>query len=82
MKLYLRCGEIFFKRSEVGSTKYLLETLEKIINVVTKDSAVARISRTVTFITQAYKCRIKDSESIKYYINRFNMPSLAYLNMS
>lgn len=57
-----------------------MKALEKIISILTTDSAVEMMRRMVRLNTQVRKRVFKEGESIKEYVARFKTTALAYLN--
>lgn len=74
VKKWTRCEEISLKSSNDSNTNKQSETIEKIIDIVEKDTEVDHIVRMVMLNTQVHKCVRKDGESRKEYTARFKAP--------
>lgn len=81
VKQSLRSGEIILTPSEPAGPEVQTEIVKKILDTVAKDTAVDRIARMVRLNTQVHKCVRKGSETLKEFVNRFKIPSFAYLNI-
>lgn len=74
-------GEAILKPTMGDNEEKQVQMIEKMMEVVAKDTTVNIISRMIRFNTAVHQCVKGKAESIKEYVKRFKIPALGYLNM-